>query len=86
MKSRSSAELQKECQNLPPRPYPDTLIIYGRMQTGEMLENLSPIFTHFWLVLNLCKHKRKVARMDISQELTASYDYKNASFCLQQAI
>lgn len=85
MKSRSSAELQKECQNLPPCPYPDTLIIHGRMQRGEMLENLS-YFTHFWLMLNLCKHKRKVARMDISQAPTESYDYKNASFCLQQDI
>lgn len=71
MKSRSSAELQKECQNLPPRPYPDTPIIYGRMQRGEMLDNLSPIFTHFWLMLNLCTHKRKVVRADVSQELIA---------------
>lgn len=61
MKSRSSAEFQKECQNLPPLYYPIPPARPWGKTCGE--ETLSSEFvmllSQLWLTLNVCTHQRK---------------------------
>lgn len=80
MKSRSSAELQKECQNLPPLHYP-----YHQSDPVEKRaeKKLSPAICHAsQLVLAHVKcmyTSKEMMRMAISPALSALLDYLNAS-------
>jgi len=80
MKSRSSAELQKECQNLPPLHHP-----YCQPDPMEKRaeKKLSPAICHasqqaLAHVKCMCTSK-EMMRMAFSQALSALLDYLNAS-------
>lgn len=79
MKSRSSAELQKECQNLPPLYYPyHQPDPWKNAQRRNSLQHLS-CFSAGSGSLKCTYTSKEMMRMAISQALSALLDYFNAS-------
>lgn len=79
MKSRSSAELQKECQNLPPLHYPyhqpDRMKKRAEKKFSQAICHASqPALAHVKCMYT----SKEMMRMAISQALCALLNYLNA--------
>lgn len=84
MKSRSSAELQKECQNLPPLHYPyhqpDPVEKNAEKKLSSICHAFQPALAHVKCMYT----SKEMMRMAISQALSALLDYLNASHAGEQ--